>query len=70
MAVMKVIELMSDSTKSWEDAAQKALDKAGGSVKGLKSVWIQDFSAQCDKSGKIEKYRVNCKVTFEVKGKE
>ena len=28
MAVMKVIELMSESSKSWEDAAQKAVDKA------------------------------------------
>lgn len=67
MSVLKVIELMSDSDKSWEDAAQKALNKAGKSVKGLKSVWIKDFSAHCDKSGKIDSYRVTCKVTFEVK---
>lgn len=67
MSVNKVIELMSESNKSWEDAAQKALDKAGKSVKGIRSVWVQDFSATVDAKGKIATYRVTCKVTFAVK---
>ncbi len=67
MAVNKVIELMSSSSKSWEDAAQKAIDKAGKSLKGIRSVWVQDFSATVDQKGKIETYRVTVKVTFEVK---
>ncbi|MEW5963228.1 MAG: dodecin family protein [Pseudomonadota bacterium] len=67
MAVNKVIELMSESNKSWEDAAQKAVDKAGKSLKGIKSVWVQDFSATVDAKGKLATYRVTCKVTFEVK---
>lgn len=69
MAVMKVIELMAESTKSWEDATQVAVSKAGKSLKGIKSVWIQDQSAHVDKAGKITSYRVTCKVTFEVGGK-
>lgn len=67
MSVLKVIELMSESSKSWEDAAQKAINKAGQSLKGIQSVWIQDFSATVDGKGNIENYRVNCKVSFEVK---
>jgi len=67
MSVNKVIELMSESNKSWEDAAQKAIDKANKSLKGIKSVWVQDFSATVDAKGKIATYRVTCKVTFEVK---
>lgn len=67
MAVNKVIELMSESNKSWEDAAQKAIDKAGKSLKGIKSVWVQDFSATVDAKGKLATYRVTCKITFEVK---
>ncbi len=67
MAVNKVIELMSESSKSWEDAAQKAIDKASKSLKGIKSVWVQDFSATVDAKGKLATYRVTCKVTFEVK---
>jgi hypothetical protein len=70
MAVMKVIELMADSTKSWEDATQAAVTKAHKSLKGIRSVWVQDQSAMVDsKSGKITSYRVHCKVTFEVGGK-
>lgn len=67
MAVMKVLELMSSSSKSWEDAAQQAVTKAGKSLKGIKSVWVQDFSATVDAKGKIDSYRVTVKVTFEVK---
>lgn len=66
MSVMKVIELMSSSSKSWEDAAQKAIDKAGKSLKGIKSVWVQDFSATVNGKGKIETYRVTVRLTFEV----
>ena len=34
MAVMKVIEVMSNSDKSWEDATKKAVKHASKSVKG------------------------------------
>ena len=67
MAVMKVLELMSSSSKSWEDATQLAVTKAGKSLKGIKSVWVQDFSATVDGKGKIDSHRVTVKVTFEVK---
>jgi flavin-binding protein dodecin len=67
MPVNKVIELMSESSKSWEDAAQKAIEKASKSVKDIKSVWVQDFSATVDDKGRLATYRVTCKVTFEVK---
>ncbi len=67
MAVLKVIELMADSSKSWEDAAQQAAVKAAKTLKGVRSVWVQDMSAQTDTKGKITNYRVNCKVSFEVK---
>lgn len=66
MAVMKVLELMADSNKSWEDATEKAVAKASKSVKNIKSVWVQDLSAQVGSKGKITSYRVTCKVTFEV----
>jgi len=66
MAVMKVLELMADSSKSWEDATQQAVTKASKSVKNIKSVWVQDFSAEVGPKGKITTYRVTCKVTFRV----
>ncbi len=67
MAILKVLELMTHSDKGWEDATAKAVAKAGDSVDNIKSVWVQDFSATVGKDGKIDQYRVTCKVTFEVK---
>jgi flavin-binding protein dodecin len=68
MAVNKVIELMSESDKGWEDAAQKAVAKASKSIKGIRSAWIQDMSATVNGKGKLDSFRITCKLAFEVKG--
>lgn len=65
MAVMKVIELLSDSSKSWEDATAKGVVKASESLKGVKSAFVQSQSVTV-KNGKVDKYRVNLKVSFQV----
>ena len=66
MAVLKVIEVLANSDKSWEDATKNALEQASKSVKNIRSVYINEQSASV-KDGKIEDYRVNVKITFEVK---
>ena len=63
MSVLKVIEILAHSPKSWEEAAQKAVDEASKSVKNIKSVWIQEQSCEVE-NGKITDYRVNAKITF------
>lgn len=65
MAVLKVIEILANSDKSWEDAAKNALAEASKSVKNIKSVYINEQSATVT-DGKIDNYRVNVKITFEV----
>ena len=65
MSVLKVIELMANSQESWEDAAKRALAQASKSVDNIRSVYIQEQSATV-RDGKIDEYRVNVKVTFEV----
>lgn len=65
MAVMKVVELMSNSPISWEDATRKAVKKASKSIKNIRSVFVQSQSAVV-KNGKVAEFRVNVKVTFEV----
>jgi len=67
LAVHKVIEVMADSEKSWKDAAEKAVEEASKTVKNIKSVWIQDQSAEIA-DGKIKSYRVKTKITFAVSG--
>jgi len=65
MAVLKVIEIMTSSPKSWEDATIIAVKAAGETVKGIRSVYINHLSAIV-KDNKISEYRVNAKITFEV----
>jgi dodecin len=65
MAVLKVIEVLSSSPTSWEDATQKAVAKASKTVKNIRSVYVQEHSAAV-KDGKVSEYRVNLKLTFEL----
>ncbi|MDF1694183.1 MAG: dodecin family protein [Saprospiraceae bacterium] len=66
MGVMKVIEILSNSKESWEDATATGIEKASKSVKNIKSAFIQSQSVTV-KEGKVDEYRVNIKLTFEVK---
>ncbi|MDO7172909.1 dodecin family protein [Mariniflexile sp. AS56] len=65
MSVLKVIEILANSDKSWEDAARKAVKHASKSVKNIRSVYVQDQSASVT-NGEITEFRVNLKISFEV----
>ncbi len=65
MAVLKVIEVLSSSDKSWEDATKKAVAQASKSLKNIRSVYVQDQSAAV-KNDEITEFRVNLKITFEI----
>ncbi len=65
MAVMKVIEILSNSNKSWEDATAKGIKKASKSINNIKSAFVQSQSVVVA-NGKVSEFRVNLKVTFEV----
>jgi dodecin len=65
MSTVKVIEVMANSTKSWEDAAQTAVTHAGKSLKDIRSVWVQDQNAIV-MNNKITEFRVTVKISFEV----
>jgi flavin-binding protein dodecin len=63
MSMLKVIEVLAESNKSWEDAAQQAVSSASKSVRNVKSIWIENFEATVE-DGKLKKYRINAKVSF------
>lgn len=65
MSVLKVIEVLSNSSISWEDATAKAVEKASKSVKHIRSAYVQEQSATVV-DGKVTEYRVNLKLTFEI----
>ena len=63
MSMLKVIEVLAESDKSWEDAAKKAVTTAGKSVHNIKSIYIENHEAVVNKN-KIVKYRINGKISF------
>ena len=65
MAVLKVIEILSNSNTSWEDATAKAVEEASKTLNNISSVYVQDMSATV-KDGKVDEYRVNLKITFKL----
>jgi len=65
MGVHKVIEVLAQSDKGWEDAARKAVAEASETVSGIKNVYVQDMQGIV-RDNRIAEYRVNVKITFEV----
>ncbi|AXO80072.1 dodecin domain-containing protein [Olleya aquimaris] len=59
-------QTLSNTEKSWEDATKKAVKHASKSVKNIRSVYVQDQSASV-KDDEVVDFRVNLKITFEVK---
>ncbi|MBW2938657.1 dodecin family protein [Aureisphaera sp. CAU 1614] len=66
MAILKVIEVLANSNTNWEEATQNAVKHASKSVKHIRSVYVQEQSAIVN-GDNITEYRVNVKITFEVK---
>ncbi len=65
MALIKVLELMTESEKGWEDAAQQAVAEAAKTVRNIRSIYVKEFNAVVE-NDKIVRYRVDAKVTFAV----
>lgn len=65
MAVVKVVELLAQSEKGWEDAVKVALKEASKTIRDIKSVYVKEFQAIVDNDS-ITQYRVNVKVSFTV----
>lgn len=63
--VVKVIELLAQSEKSWEEAAEGAVVEASKTLRNIRSIYIKEFEPAVE-GGKITQYRVNAKVTFDL----
>lgn len=60
---IKVIEVLGNSTVSFEDAVQNVINDGSKTVKNIKSVYVQDMQVTVN-NNKIAEYRVNTKVSF------
>jgi dodecin len=67
MSIVKVLEVIAESDKSFDDAAQQAVQQAAATVREIKSIWIDNFSGVVE-GDRIVRYRVNAKLSFLVQG--
>lgn len=67
--IVKVLEVIAESDKSFDDAAQQAVREAGQSVRSMKSIWIDNFSGVIE-ADRIVQFRVNAKISFVVEGRD
>lgn len=65
MAIVKVIEVIASSEKSFDDATRNALTEASKSVDNIQSIYVKEMNAKVE-SNQIVSYGVNAKVSFEV----
>jgi flavin-binding protein dodecin len=62
-SVAKVTELTAKSDKSFEDAINVALQRAGKTLRNITSAWVKEQRVEVNK-GRISAYQVNLLVTF------
>jgi len=68
MTVVKIIELIGSSPKSWEDATKNALAEASKTIKNIKSVYVKRCNAMVANNSIVE-YRAVVKIAFIVERK-
>ena len=66
-AVVRVIELVGVSNKSWSDAAQQAVERASETIRHITGLDVIHSTAVV-RDRKIVEYHVNVKIAFVVEG--
>jgi flavin-binding protein dodecin len=63
MSIAKVSEISATSSKSFEDAIQQGLTRAGKTLRNIRGAWIKEQHVRCE-GARIVEYQVNMMVTF------
>ena len=63
MSIARVTEISSTSTKSFDDAVARGIERASETLRNVEGAWIKDSNVHV-KDGKVSEYRVNMSVTF------
>lgn len=65
MPIVKVIEVISSSEKSIDDAIRNAVTEVSKTVRNIDSVYVKDIKAHV-KEGKVATFGVICQISFRV----
>ena len=63
MAVVKIIELVGESSKSWDDAIRVVISEAQKSLRGITRIGVREFDVRMNKD-KLDVFRVRAEVSF------
>jgi len=66
-SIVKVIEVIARSDKGFDDAVRTAVAETAKTVKEIKSVWVDNLSADVDEN-KVTAFKANVKISFLVEG--
>lgn len=64
--VVKVIELVGSSERSFSDAVRHAVRVASKSIRNITAVDVLGSTAEVGRNGEIAAYKVNCRLSFVV----
>ena len=65
MSVVKIIELVGESPKGWDDAARVVISEAQKSLRGITRIGVKEFDVRMSKD-KVDVFRVRAEVSFRV----
>jgi flavin-binding protein dodecin len=66
MSVAKVTEITSSSPKSFDDAVQSGIARAGKTLQNIKGAWVNGMKIDVE-NNRITSYRVDLKISFILK---
>jgi flavin-binding protein dodecin len=65
MSVVKIIELVGESSKSWDDAIKVVISEAQKSLRGITRIGVKEFDVRMNKD-KVDVFRVRAEVSFRI----
>ena len=66
--VVKILELVGSSPKSFSDAVRTAVKKASETIRNIQGVEVYSSTASVGENGEITNYKVQCKIAFLIDG--
>lgn len=63
MSIVKIIELVGESPKGWEEAVAGAVKEASKTLRGITRVGVKEMDVKLD-GGKITAYRARVEISF------
>ncbi|OGP85726.1 MAG: hypothetical protein A2Y95_02980 [Deltaproteobacteria bacterium RBG_13_65_10] len=65
MSVVKIITLIGESNKGWQEAADNCIKEAQKTLRGVTRIGVKEMDVRLE-NNKVEMYRVRCEISFRV----